>query len=125
MDTTATTTDIRSRLGRRVYWLARSEGFRVDTPAGRLGIVELVMLRARPDDPDALVVRVGVLGRRLVVVPVDEVADVLPRRQRVMLRRVPDLSGSDFLSEVRGRLRRLAADGTAPALGLRSAPLAD
>jgi hypothetical protein len=125
MDTTATTTDIRSRLGRRVYWLARSEGFRVDTPAGRLGIVELVMLRARPDEPDALVVRVGVLGRRLVVVPVDDVADVLPRRQRVMLRRVPDLSGGDFLSEVRGRLRRLAADGAAPALGLRSAPLAD
>jgi hypothetical protein len=125
MDTTTASTDLRSRLGRRVYWLARSEGFRVDTPAGRLGFVELVMLRARPDEPDALVVRVGVLGRRLVVVPAEEVADVLPRRRRIVLRRVPDLSGGDFLSEVRGRLRRLAAEGATPALGLRAAPLAD
>ena len=125
MDTPAAITDLRSRLGRRVHWLARSEGFRVDTPAGRLGSVELVMLRARPDEPDALVVRVGVLGRRLVVVPAEEVADVLPGRRRIVLRRVPDLSGGDFLSEVRGRLRRLAAEGATPALGLRAAPLTD
>ena len=113
-------TDLHRRLGRRVYWLTRSEGFRVDTPAGRLGLVELVMLRTRPDEPDALVVRVGVLGRRLVVVPVDEVLDVLPRRRRIVLRRVPDLSGGDFLSEVRSRLRRLAAEGATPALGMRA-----
>lgn len=117
--------ELERALGPRFYWLCRSEGFRVDSPAGKLGLVEAVMFRVRPDDPDALIVRAGVLGRRLVIVPIEDVADVLPRRQRILLRRVPDLSGADFLTELRARLRRLAAEGAAgssPLPGLRLAP---
>jgi hypothetical protein len=79
------------------------------------------MFRVRPDEPDALIVRIGVLGRRLAIVPIEEVEDILPRRERVRLRRVQELSGADFLTELRARLRRLAADGAATqgALGLR------
>lgn len=106
--------------GPRSYWLCHSEGFRVDTPEGRLGLVEAVMFRVRPNQPDALIVRAGVLGRRLVIVPIETVADVLPRKERILLGRVPDLGGTDFLSELRARLRRLAAEGAGP--GLRALP---
>lgn len=108
------------RLGTRLYWLCRCEGFRVDSPEGRFGLVEAVMFRVRPDEPDALIVRAGVLGRRLVIVPIEHVEDVLPRRQRILLRSVPDVS-SDFVSEVRSRLRKLAAEQVA--IGLRPAPV--
>ena len=107
-------------LGPRFYWLCRSEGFRVDSPEGRLGLVEAVMFRVRPDEPDALIVRAGVLGRRLVIVPIEDVADVLPRKERIVLKRVPDLGGADLLTELRARLRRLAAEGAAA--GIRPAP---
>jgi hypothetical protein len=106
------------RLGSGFYWLCRSEGFRVDSPAGRFGLVEAVMFRTRPDEPDALVVRAGVLGRRLVLVPIEDVEDVLPRRKRIVLEREPDLTGADFITQVRTRLRRLASE-SAPSTGLR------
>jgi hypothetical protein len=114
--------ELAERLGRRFYWLCRAEGFRVDSPEGRFGLVEAVMFRVRPDWPDALIVRAGVLGRRLVIVPVEDVADVLPRRQRIVLERVPEASGLDFLSELRGRLRRLAAEGAAAPAAMRLVP---
>lgn len=114
-------TSLREALGSRYYWLCRSEGFRVDSPEGRFGLVEAVMFRRRPDEPDALVVRAGVLGRRLVLVPIDDVADVVPRRERVVLSTTPDVSSTDFVSQVRSRLRRLAAESAAAqgSMGLR------
>jgi hypothetical protein len=107
------------------YWLARCEGFRVDSPEGRFGQVEAVMFRIRPDVPDALVVRTGILARRLVLVPIEDVADVVPRRKRIELARVPADSGADFVTEVRTRLRRLAAESGAPRPGLRAIPQGD
>ncbi len=97
-------------LGHRFDWLCRCEGFRVDSPEGRFGVVEGVMFRVRPDEPDALIVRTGVFGRRLAIVPIEDVDDVLPRRERITLRAVPDVSSGDFISQVRNRLRRLAAE---------------
>jgi hypothetical protein len=110
-------------IDQRSYWLARCEGFRVDSPEGRFGLVEAVMFRVRPDEPDALVVRAGVLGRRLVLVPVENVHDVLPRRQRIELTAAPRESGADFVTQVRARLRRLASEGARPRKRLR--PVAD
>ncbi len=103
-----------------VYWLCRSEGFRVDSPEGRFGLVEAVMFRVRPDWPDALIVRAGVLARRLVIVPIESVRDVAPRKKRITLEQEPVPSGLDFVSELRARLRRLAAEGTTA--GLRGLP---
>jgi hypothetical protein len=119
------TISLQDALGPRFYWLCRCEGFRVDSPEGRVGLVEAVMFRTRPDEPDALIVRIGVLGRRLAIVPIEDVEDVLPRRERVLLRRVPEPSGLDFLTELRARLRWLAAEGAASqgALGLQRVPL--
>jgi hypothetical protein len=117
-------TSLREALGPRYYWLGRCEGFRVDSPDGRFGLVEAVMFRRRPDEPDALVVRAGVLGRRLVLVPIDDVADVVPRRKRVALSRTPDLATTDFVGQVRARLRKLASESAAAqgAVGLRGLP---
>jgi hypothetical protein len=124
--TTRKNPSLQDALGPRFYWLCRCEGFRVDSPEGRFGLVEAVMFRVRPDEPDALIVRAGVLGRRLVIVPIEDVADIAPRRKRVILRRVPDISAADFVTELRARLRRLAAEGASPqgGLGLRG-PLPD
>lgn len=101
-------------IDQRAYWLARCEGFRVDSPDGRFGLVEAVMLRVRPDEADALVVRAGVLGRRLVIVPIEDVAEIAPRRKRLVLARIPEEAGLDLLTQVRSRLRRLAAEGAPP-----------
>ena len=73
----------------REYWLRRCEGFRVETPSGRLGIVESLRFGRLHDRPDELVVRVGLLRSRLVAVDVDDVETVLPREQRIVLRRDP------------------------------------
>lgn len=122
MNTTRKASSLQEALGPRFYWLCRCEGFRVESPEGRFGLVEAVMFRVRPDEPDALIVRAGVLGRRLVIVPIEDVADIAPRRERVILTRVPDFSSVDFLTDVRTRLRRLAAEGATAqgSLGLRS-----
>ena len=74
----------------RGYWLRRCEGFRVETPAGRLGTVESLRFGRLHDCPDELVVRAGLLRSRLVAVDVDDVETVLPREQRIVLRRDPD-----------------------------------
>jgi hypothetical protein len=84
------------------YWLCRCQGFRVDSPEGRVGFVEEARFRSRVDRPDALAVRAGRVGRHLLIVPVDEVADIVPREERIVLRSAPPLKG-------RLRLPRLAA----------------
>jgi hypothetical protein len=70
------------------YWLHRSEGFRVDSPVGRVGLVAELRFGSSADRPDALVVRVGLLGRRLLI-PVGQVAEVIPAERRVVLRAAP------------------------------------
>ncbi len=67
------------------YWLTRCEGFSVDGPSGHLGFVSEVHFRSRLDRPDELVVRGGLLGSRLTVVPVSEATEVLPGPERIVL----------------------------------------
>jgi hypothetical protein len=74
----------------RDYWLCRCEGFRVDAPTGRLGLVESVRFSSRLDRPDELLVRTGILGNRLLVVAVSDVEAVIPRRERLVLRSGPE-----------------------------------
>jgi hypothetical protein len=70
----------------RDYWLGHCEGYRVDASDGRLGFVEEIRPRADSGGAATLVVRAGRLGRRLLVVPVDEVAFIIPRAERIWLR---------------------------------------
>jgi hypothetical protein len=72
----------------RDYWLGHCEGFRVVGPAGRVGLVEAVV--GEEDDPEALVVRTGLFGTGVAVVPVGAVELVEPRAERVVLRAAPE-----------------------------------
>lgn len=67
------------------YWLSHCHGFRVDSPRGRLGIVEDVLYGVEHDRPSALAVRGGLFGGRLELVPIETVHTVEPRRKRLTL----------------------------------------
>jgi hypothetical protein len=71
------------------YWLCRCRGFRVDSPAGCIGRVEDVRFGSRLDRPDLLLVRSGLLAKRLLSVPVSEVEQVVPLQLRLSLRSAP------------------------------------
>lgn len=68
----------------RDYWLAHCEGFRVDADAGRIGFVDEI--HPHGADGPVLAVRAGLLGRRVLLVPVSEVAFIVPRAERIWLR---------------------------------------
>jgi len=77
------------------YWLRRCEGFRVESPQGRVGFVEEVRYATRCDRPDVIAVRAGLLGRLLLILPVGEVAEILPREELVVLQRSPRPSATE------------------------------
>jgi hypothetical protein len=97
----------------RDYWLQRCEGFRVDSPDGRVGFVEEVRYASRSDRPDVIVVRAGLLGRLLLIVPVGEIAEIFPREKRMVLRRSPRPAATERLRDLRGHLRPGARRGPA------------
>jgi hypothetical protein len=68
-------------------WLAPCEGFRVESPEGHLGKLEDVFYSG--DRPRLLAVRVGRLGRRLELYPVEEITEVRFEQRRVLLRKWP------------------------------------
>ena len=69
------------------YWLARCEGWRVETPAGRLGTVRRLLYGSRLDTPDALLIRGGVLRRREVLVDTHSVEEIIPAEGTLRLKR--------------------------------------
>ena len=73
-----------TRYWSRDYWLAHCEGFRVDSPDGRLGVVELA-LADEHGEPAGLVVRAGIFGKRLVNVPRECVVEIRPQDARVVV----------------------------------------
>ena len=79
----------RSSFGREDL-LRRCEGFRVESPSGRIGHVRSI--RFDPTgEPDALEVRAGLLGRRTLLIPVDDVEEILPEERLVRLGGSPRL----------------------------------
>jgi hypothetical protein len=70
-------------------WLAQAEGFVVEGSRGRLGVVEELRFHSRADRPDALIVRAGRLARRRLVIPVDAIEEILPRKKLIRLRYAP------------------------------------
>ncbi len=68
------------------YWLCRCEGFAVDGPQGRVGVVNHVRFRSQLGRPDVLAVRQGVLRPHTVAVPVGDVVEVRPSEERLVIR---------------------------------------
>lgn len=72
---------------RETGWLGSWQGFRVDSPEnGRIGFVAEVRFRSRSQHAGALAVTAGLFRRRLLIVPLEEVAAVFPKAKRIALR---------------------------------------
>ena len=67
------------------YWLAHCEGYRVDSDAGPIGLVDEVC-STPAGHPDLLVLRAGRLRRRRLLLPAEEVMAVAPREGRIVVR---------------------------------------
>jgi hypothetical protein len=68
------------------YWLRNSEGFRVEGPGGRIGVVEAIL---DPNGQAELRIARGGLGFRSVTIPADEVESISPHELRIRLRTSP------------------------------------
>lgn len=98
--------DSRAISADRSYSLARCEGFEVDSPTGLVGFVEGLRFISRIDQPDLLEVRGGRFGRRLFLIPIQQVEEVRITEERVLVRGAPTQNG-DLLGELAGRFRRV------------------
>ena len=79
----------------QAYWLRHCEGFRVETHDGRLGFVEEIRDGEGPGGRETLAIRVGALGRRLLLVSAAEVDVIVPRAKRIWLQSPVSIIGSD------------------------------
>jgi hypothetical protein len=93
------------------YWLRRCNGFRVDTPEGRVGVVEEVRYASRCDRPDVIAVRAGLFGRLLLIIPVAEVAWILPERKQLVLHGSARSTATGRPQDLRGRVQPRGRDG--------------
>jgi hypothetical protein len=88
----------------RAVSLRRCEGFAVDSPSGRIGVVEGVRFGSSVDRPDVLEVKVGRVRQRLIVVGVDQIERILLDEERIELCSDP-VSERHMLGELLERLR--------------------
>jgi hypothetical protein len=89
----------------RDYLLSRCHGFRVDSNDRTVGVVEGVRFGSSATCPDVIEVRAGRFRHRLVLVPVEDVDDIVEEEEAVFLRAVepsPDLAHA-LLARLRGR----------------------
>jgi hypothetical protein len=69
------------------------------------GFVEEVRYASRCDRPDVIAVRVGLLGRLLLILPVGEVAEIIPSEERIILHRSPRPTATERLQDWRERVQ--------------------
>ena len=84
-------TDPRRSSYGRAYWLRRCEGFVVETPTRRIGRVDGIRYGLSQDEPEALAVRAGRFGRKLLLVSIEVVERVDAVERRVILSDPPTL----------------------------------
>jgi hypothetical protein len=69
----------------RDYWLHRCEGFRVESAGREVGRVYGLRFKGSLE-PDLLEVRTGLFGRRVLLIPVEQVEELVPKEKRLLLR---------------------------------------
>ncbi len=89
------------------YWLRHPEGLLVQSPNGRIGVVEDARRSLDTGETNALVIRGGMLGRTVIVAPVDQIVAVVPREQRIVLCENPQVEREPPSPPCRPRLRVL------------------
>jgi len=77
--------------------LARSEGFRVESSDGYVGVVEELRYApsSRWDHPSELAVYAGRSSETLLIIPLAEVEDVSLTEKRVLLRSSPRIAATE------------------------------
>jgi hypothetical protein len=83
--TSLDTSDPRDSAYGRDYWLHRCEGFRVKSAGREIGTVHSLRFKGSIE-PDLLEVRTGLFGRRVSLIPVEQVEEIVPKRKLVILR---------------------------------------
>jgi hypothetical protein len=78
----------------REYWLAHCEGYRVESPGGRVGLVEEVR-GGEQGGTRSLAVLAGMRGLRRLIIPISEVDDIVPHAQRIVLRPGASIAASE------------------------------
>jgi hypothetical protein len=92
------------------YWLAHCEGFQVDGPDGRIGVVEHVVYESRLEVPDVVSVASGRWRLRSTDVPIADVLEVRPEQERLV---VAGAWGAHRGAGWRARMHRALAHGCA------------
>lgn len=67
------------------YWLRRCEGFFVETSAKRIGRVAGIRYGERSNEPAVLEVRAGIFGRKVLLISIDDIAEIAPEKSRIVL----------------------------------------
>ena len=67
------------------YWLRHCEGYRVESLDGHVGYVEEVLWAPDETEPIALKVRVGSDHCSFFVLPIEEIREICPRAERIVL----------------------------------------
>jgi hypothetical protein len=96
----------------RSFWLAHCEEFEVFAGESPLGVVHGTRFRSRIDRPDLLEVRLGRRGRRIVLVPVEDVEAIDPEERIVVVQASYHVTGAR--QRLRSRLHELRAPLQAP-----------
>lgn len=69
----------------REYWLHRCEGFRVESAGREVGSVRGLRFTGSIE-PDLLEVRTGLFGRRVLMIPVARVEEIIPEQKLIIVR---------------------------------------
>jgi hypothetical protein len=78
------TSDPRDSAYGREYWLHRCEGFRVELAGREIGKVHGLRFKGSLE-PDLLEVRTGLFGRRVSLIPVERVVEIIPDQKLITL----------------------------------------
>jgi hypothetical protein len=91
----------------RDHWLSRCDQFAVYAGERLLGTVDGIRYESRADRPDLIEVRGGAFGRRVFVLPVDEIEAVLPDEEAILVNEA--CSGTTAGERLRTRLKQVLA----------------
>ena len=96
----------------RSFWLAHCEEFEVFAGESPLGVVHGTRFGSRIDRPDLLEIRLGRRGRRILLVPVEDVEAIDPKERIVVVQASHRVAGAR--QRLRSRLHELRAPLQAP-----------
>jgi hypothetical protein len=70
----------------RAYWLRRCDGFLVETSTKRIGRVAGIRYGEQSNEPAVLEVRAGLFGRKMLLISVEDIAEIAAEQSRIVLR---------------------------------------